>query len=98
MIYHTIYKVLRSAGGIRRPLRLLRKETWCEADKGPRLIASTNWRLKNAKSPAAMPQENNPDGTRMRIPRMYLVSCCIFDVYMYVCLEACDYTELLSLG
>ena len=27
------YKALRSAGGIRRPLRLLRKEKWCEADK-----------------------------------------------------------------
>ena len=29
----TRYKARRSAGGIRRPLRLLRKEKWCEAGK-----------------------------------------------------------------
>ena len=32
-IYLYIYKVFRSAGGIRRPLRLLRKEKQCEVDK-----------------------------------------------------------------
>ena len=42
------------------------------------------------------------DATRMSIYRvcmcMYLVSC-ICDVYMYVCLDACDYAELsLSLA
>ena len=30
-----LWKALRSAGGIRRPLRLLRKEKWCEAEGGP---------------------------------------------------------------
>ena len=37
---------LRFAGGIRRPLRLLRKEKFNdlrEADRGPRLIAGGNW-------------------------------------------------------
>ena len=43
--------------------------------RGPRLILGANWRLENAKSPAAMLQENNPDTTCMSIPRMYLVSC-----------------------
>ena len=38
------------------------------------MIVSANWRLENAKSPASMLQENNPDTTRMGIPRMYLVS------------------------
>ena len=28
-----VYKALRSAGGIRPPLRLLRKEKYCEAEK-----------------------------------------------------------------
>ena len=32
--FYNIYKALRSAGGIRRPLRLLRKEIYCEAERG----------------------------------------------------------------
>ena len=36
------------------------------------MIESANWRLANAKSPAAMLQENNPDATRMSIPSLYL--------------------------
>ena len=45
---------------------------------------------------------NQPtDATRMSIPRMY--ELCIwylvlFAMYIYVCLEAGDYTELVSLG
>ena len=45
-----------------------------------------NWRLENAKSPAAMLQENNPDATRMSIPRMYLSGFlylrCIYIIYV----------------
>ena len=44
------------------------------------------WRPDNAKSPAAVLQENNPDATcMMSIPRMYyLVSCsCTCDVSIY---------------
>ena len=42
-----------------------------------------------------MLQENNPDATRMSIPRMhvctwYLVRC------KYVCLEACDCTAFVA--
>ena len=32
-INSSLYKALRSAGGIRHPLRLLRKQKYCEADK-----------------------------------------------------------------
>ena len=78
-----LYKALRSAGGIRRPLRLLRREQQCEADRGPRLIVGVYWRLENAKSPATALQENNPDATRVSIPRM----C---DAKIYTCLEACE--------
>ena len=42
-----------------------------------RMIVSANWRLENAKSPAAMFQVNNPDATRMSIYRVctwYLVA------------------------
>ena len=59
----------------------------CEADRCPWLIVGANWRLENAKSLAAMLQENNPDSTwiSLTIPRMYLISCsCICDVYMYM--------------
>ena len=46
------------------------------------MIVGANWRLENAKSPAAMLQENNPDVTCMSIPCMYLASCCrTHDVY-----------------
>ena len=59
------------------------------------MIESANWRLENAKSPAAMFQENNPDATRMSIPRiMYLVSCGICDVNVSKLVTS----ELLSLG
>ena len=62
------------------------------------MIVSTNWRLENTKSPAAMLQESNPQTTRMSIPRsVYLISFVAFAMYIYVRLEACDYTELLSL-
>ena len=57
---------------------------------------SKHWRLENAKSPAAMLHENNPDATRISIPRMYLVSCCICDVNMSV--SKLVTAELLSLG
>ena len=32
------------------------------------MIAGANWQLENAKSPAAVLQENNPDATNMSIP------------------------------
>ena len=54
-----------------------------------------NWRLENAKSPAAMLQLNNPDATCMHacmsVPRMCLVYSCTCDSCVYVRLEACDY-------
>ena len=59
---------------------------------------SANWRLENAKSPAAMLQENNPNATRVSIPRMHLVSCCICDVYLYVCLEACGCRAFVAIN
>ena len=37
-----------------------RKNSVKRTKKGPCLIVSANWRLENAKSPAAMLQENNP--------------------------------------
>ena len=43
-----VYEALRSAGGIRRPLRSLRNGTYstlCEANRGSRLITGANWRL-----------------------------------------------------
>ena len=45
-----------------------------------------------------MLKENNPDASRMSIPRVYLVSCCICDVYICgnVCLEACDYRAFVA--
>ena len=55
----------------------------------------------NAKSPAAMLQENSPDATRMSIPRMYLVSCCIYSRYVYIYIiyvSKLVTAELLSLG
>ena len=55
-------QALRCPGGVRRPLRLLRR---CMLD-----CRCKNWRLENAQSPAAMLQENNPQ--RPRIPRMYI--------------------------
>ena len=78
------------------------------------MVVSANWRLENAKSPAAMLdgvaiqsrkvtrvramlQENNPDATRMSIPRMYLVSCCICDVIIMSASKLVT-AELLSLG
>ena len=85
-----IYKALRSAGGTRHPLRLLqegKKKMLCEAGKGPWSIVGANWRLEDAKSLAAMFQENNPDATRMSIPRMYLVSCCICVYLVCICLS-----------
>ena len=64
------YKALRSAGGIRRPLRSLRMGVYRlrEAVRGPRLIVRANWRVDNANSPAAMLQENSSDATCMSIP------------------------------
>ena len=59
------------------------------------MIVGANWRHENAKSPAAMLQENNPDATCMSIPRMYLVSCTC-EVYIFVSKRVT--TELLSLG
>ena len=55
-----LHEALRSAGGIRRPLRSLGKKNCsklCEAYRGPRLAVGANWRLDNAKSPAAMLQD-----------------------------------------
>ena len=99
---YILYKALRSAGGIRHPLRLLREEklVWSGQREGPKacLIASANWRLENAKSPAAMLQENNPQTPHAWVYRalscMYLPGICICDVYTSV--EACDYSELSS--
>ena len=54
-------------------------------------------RLENAKSPAVMLQENNPDATRMSMPRMYLVSCCICYIYVWTVSKLVT-AELLSLG
>ena len=44
-------KALRSAGGIRRPLRLLRKEKQCEAEKGKSMLVQTG----DLKMPRAPP-------------------------------------------
>ena len=65
------------------------------------------WKCQEPRRHA--PGKQPTDATRTSIPRvcMHLVSCCICDVHIlgiyicictsYVCLEACDYTELLSL-
>ena len=46
---------------------------------------SANWRLENAKKrPAAMLQQNNPDATRISIPRMYICTWYLV-VAMHVC-------------
>ena len=47
------------------------------------MIVGANWRLENAKSPAGMLQENNPNATCKSIPRMYLVSF-VVAIYMSV--------------
>ena len=39
-------------------------------------MVGANWRLENAKSPAAVLQENNPDATCMSIPRIYVPGIC----------------------
>ena len=67
------YKAFFSAGGLRRPLRSLRKEKYikilCEAGSSPRLnvvysiMVGSNWRLDNSKTLAAMLGENSPDAT-----------------------------------
>ena len=57
---------------------------------------SANWRLENAKSPAAMLQENNPDATRMSIPRICTWYLAVFAMCVYVCLEACDYGAFVN--
>ena len=47
------------------------------------------------------PEKQPTDATRMSIPRMYDICTwyLVFAMYVYVCLEACDYTELsLPLG
>ena len=46
--------------------------------------------------PRAPPQENNPDATRMGIPRMCLWYLVVFAMYMHVCLEAYDYRALVA--
>ena len=58
------------------------------------MIVSANWRFENAKSPAAMLQEYNPDVTRTSIPRMCLVSCYIYNIYVSKLVTA----DLLLLG
>ena len=63
------------------------------------MIVSANWRLENAKSPAAMLQENNPDATRMSIPRMYLASHLVVRAMnQYMPVSKLVNAELLSLG
>ena len=42
------------------------------------MIVSESWRLENAKSPATILQENNPDATRMMI--MYRALCTWYTV------------------
>ena len=74
-----------------------RKNSVKRIKKSPCLIVSANWRLENTKSPAAMLQENNPQTSHASV---YLVCTwyLVFAMHIYVCLEASDYTELLSLG
>ena len=95
----TRYKALCYAGGPRGPLRLLRKEKQCEADK-ERFIVSANWRLENAKNPAAMLQKTiHRRHTREHnsyVPGILYLRDYIY-IHIYACLEACDYAELLSL-
>ena len=76
-----------------------RKNSVKRKKKSPCLIVSANWRLENAKRPAAMLQENNhrrhTHEYTAYVPGILCMRC---TSYIYVCLEACDYTELSSLG
>ena len=54
-------------------------------------IESQRWRLDNAKSPATILQENNPDATRVSIHSVCTWYFAEFAMYTYACLEACDY-------
>ena len=67
------------------------------------LDVSANWRRENAKSPAAMLQENNPQTPHACSQYEYTAYVCtwylVFAMYIYMPVEACDYTERsLSLG
>ena len=61
--------------------RTVRSVIGCTVHLGT--YVGANWRLENAKSPAAVLQGNSPDATYMHMntPRISLVSCCTGDVY-----------------
>ena len=51
---------------------------------------SESWWLENAKSPATILQENNPDATSMSIYRACTWYFVVFAMHTCACLEACD--------
>ena len=59
-------------------------------------IESQRWRLDNAKSPATILQENNPDATRVSIHSVCTWYFAEFAMYTYACLEACDYRAFVA--
>ena len=61
------------------------------------MIVSADWRLENAKSPAAMLQENNPHRRQTHEYTAYYTVCTWYLVFaMHTCLSRslCDYSEL----
>ena len=77
-----------------------RKNSVKWTEKGPCLIVSANWRLENeCQEPRRhAPGKQPTDATLMSTPRMIYVPGILYLRCICVCLEACDYTELLSLG
>ena len=83
---------------VKRPLRSLRKGKYnrlCKPDRCPRLIVGATWRLDNAKSSAAMLQENSPDATCMGIS--YALGVLLQILAMNISVSKLVTTELLCL-
>ena len=98
LLRSTFFYVIQSASlrGRHPPPATLAQEgkiVW--SGKGA-MIVSESWRLENAKSPATILQENNPDATRMSIYRVCTWYFVVFAMYTYACLEACDYRAFVA--
>ena len=68
----------------------------CEVDMGPRFVVGVNWRLDNAKSPAVMLQESNPDATCINVP--YIPGILLQVLATYICVSEFVATEFLPLS
>ena len=76
-----------------------RKNSLKREKKSPCLIVSPNWRLENAKSPAAMLQENNPQTRHAWVYRVCTLYLVVYVIYLEcICLEACDYEYRAFVG